>query len=357
MIDELLAARHLPPVLLPGTTAADWPRRRAELLALLAREEYGFAPSAPTAVRAEVVEENAGAWAGKALHRRVKLTVETPRGPFAFPVDVVVPHAERPVPLFVHISFHPYPGGEYMPVEELVDGGYGVASFDYNDVTRDCDDGFSSGLAACFQREGDTAPGKIALWAWAASRVLDYVLTLDGVDVKRVAVVGHSRLGKTALWAAAQDGRFAAALSNESGCSGAAITRGKQGEHLDHITGVFPYWFCQRYAAYRGRESELPFDQHALLALLAPRPVCVGSAAGDLWADPESEFLSCVAASPVWELLGQPGFTHGDALPQPGDRLYEGRVGYHLRPGTHFFSRADWQGYMAFLNRQLPAGD
>ncbi len=355
MLQELVAARQLPPVLLPGTTAADWPRRRAELLTLLAQEEYGIAPPAPAAVHVEVVEENANAWAGKALHRRVMLTVETPRGPFAFPVDLVVPHAGRPVPFLVHIAFYPYPGGVYMPVEEIVDSGYGVASFDYNDVTRDCEDEFSSGLAACFPREGDTAPGKIALWAWAASRVLDVVLTLEGVDAKRVAVVGHSRLGKTALWAATQDERFAAAFSNESGCSGAAITRGKQGEHISHITSVFPYWFCQRYAAYRDRESEMPFDQHTLLALLAPRPVCVASAAADLWADPESEFLACVAASPVWELLGQPGLVHGDALPQPGDHLYEGSVGYHLRAGTHFFSRQDWQGFMAFLRRQLPA--
>lgn len=354
-IQEELKARNLPQVVTDGMTADDWPAHRKELIGLFAREEYGISPPPPDWVRADVVSEDPQAWAGKALHRRIMLVLPTPKGEFSFPVDLVLPHCEMPVPLFVHISFFPYPGGPYTPMEELVDHGYGVAMLSYNDVTEDRDDGFTSGLAGMFDRDGDdgTQWGKIAMWAWAASRVMDHVRTLPQVDAGRIVAIGHSRLGKTALWCAAQDERFAAAVSNNSGASGAAVMRGKVGEDVQRISTVFPHWFCGNYSRYGGREWEMPFDQHQLLASFAPRPVYVSSALEDGWADPASEFLSCVAASGAYALLGRKGLVHRGEAAVPGDVFPEGSIGYHLRTGTHFLSRQDWQLFMAYLDRHL----
>jgi hypothetical protein len=191
------------------------------------------------------------------------------------------------------------------------------------------------------------------MWAWAASRVMDYLQTLEGIDGKRIAVIGHSRLGKTALWCAAQDERFAMGISNDSGCSGAAITRDKKGEHIKDITRSFKYWFCENYLKYVDNEEALPFDQHFLLSAIAPRPVYVCSALEDEWADPQSEFLSCVASSCVYELLGVKGLIAGDEYPEPGTSLHEGSIGYHLREGTHYLSRYAWQRFMEYMTQKF----
>lgn len=345
-VEQLLQVRALPPVLPQGgpVTAEQWQRRRAELLDLLRREMFGV-PPAPAAVWVEELYRNDDAYAGKAVALRWQLGWATSQGPFSFPVDVILPKAEA-VPVFVHISFLPEADSMMCPVEELLDRGIGVASFCYNDVTKDEDDGYSSGLAALHpQLRGSDGWGKIAMWAYAASRVLDALLTLPQVDPGRVAVVGHSRLGKTALWCGANDDRFALVCSNESGCGGAALSRGKVGEDIARITQVFPHWFCGNYRGWGNREAEAPFDQHFLLAACAPRAVAVASAIDDQWADPVSEFLCCAAASPAWQALGLPGFGYGDALPVPGDTLVGGSIRYHLRAGSHFLSRYDWSRF------------
>ena len=163
----------------------------------------------------------------------------------------------------------------------------------YNDVTRDTEDNFESGIAKMYPRRNDgTDWGKIGMWAFAASRMMDYIQTLPEIDRQRVYVAGHSRLGKTAIWCGVQDERFAGVVSNDSGCSGAAVTRGKKGEHVVHITKNFPFWFCKNYQKYIENEENMPFDQHQLLALVAPRPLCVGSATEDEWADPQSEQMA-----------------------------------------------------------------
>ncbi len=176
---------------------------------------------------------------------------------------------------------------------------------------------------------------------------------MDAIDKRRIAVAGHSRLGKTALWCAAQDERFAAVFSNDSGCSGAAITRGKVGEQIQNITEVFPYWFCSNYAKYANHEDEMPFDQHQLLACIAPRLLYVASAAEDEWADPYSEYLACVAASTAYQLLGQKGLVLSGQAYAPGLCLQGGSIGYHLRAGTHFLSRDDWQMFISFLDEHI----
>ncbi|NLG23994.1 MAG: acetylxylan esterase [Clostridiales bacterium] len=350
MIRELLAERGVPPAA-PGQ-AEDWPARRAAYLDTFARLEYGVAPPPPARVRADRAEIEKRAWAGKADHLRCTLSFQAPLGEFSFPVDLVLPIANRPRPLVIYPSFERYPIGKYGPIEEIVDEGYGLAAFCYNDVATDGDDGFSTGLAAMYPRDPDdgAAWGKIAMWAFAASRVMDWVWTVEGVDAGRIYCAGHSRLGKTALWCAGQDERFAGVFANMSGCSGAAITRDKRGERVRDICERFPYWFCPDYRQYAGREREMPFEQNQLLALIAPRPLYVADAVEDIWCDPDSEYLSCASAGDAYMLLGGRGFVAPDALPQAGLVLHGGDIGYHLRAGTHFLSRYDWVQALRFFS-------
>lgn len=347
MIQELLNERRLPAVLDP--VEKPWPQRRSELLRLFEEHVYGRTPAAPDRVTGEIVHRDDCAYAHKAVDEELNLTWDTPGGPFTLPVRFVYPRTDKPVPAFVFINFRPDAPDRYWPIEELVDSGYAVARVYYQDVTEDS--ARQDGLAALYPAEGEHACGKIGLWAFACSRVLDYLLTRpEVVDPARVAVTGHSRLGKTALWCGAQDERFSLAISNDSGCSGAAITRGKVGETVRNITSVFPYWFCPAYLAYADREDALPVDQHQLLALMAPRAVYVASAEEDAWADPVSEYLACCAASEAFEALGKPGFLHPDALPELNKPLHQGAIGYHLRTGSHFFSRTDWLHHVAYRN-------
>ena len=285
-----------------------------------------------------------GDCAGKAIISDVTLEFDTERGVFTLPVVEVVPKREGRVPVFVLLNFGADIPHKYFPTEEIVDAGYAVVRIFYNDVSLDKEDGFSSGLAAMYDRSRYTW-GKLRMWAFAASRVMDYLGSTDYADLSRVAVIGHSRLGKTALVAGAYDERFALAISNDSGCSGAAITREKVGERVRAITKNFPYWFCEKYRDYIENEENMPFDQHFLVAAIAPRRVAIGSAILDEWADPASEYLSACAASPAWELLGKRGFVHPDRLPVPSDVFTGGDVTYHLRAGTHYLSRADWAVY------------
>ena len=327
---------------------------KPEMMELLLHEEYGYLPPAPISVRYEVVEENKRFCAGKASLQTWSVTCETEQGTFSFPVSYTMPtKLARPMPCFIHINFRDLVPDRYEPSEELVDSGIAVLSFCYKDVTSD-DGDFTNGLAGVIYPNGRTAPtdcGKIGLWAWAAMRVMDIAQMLPELDHSRICVAGHSRLGKTALLTGALDERFHCAFSNDSGCSGASLSRGKHGkaETISAIYNRFPYWFCENYAKYIDREDEAPFDQHMLLAANAPHKVYVASAAEDLWADPINEYLGCVAASAYYEAQGLGGFVHPDREPQIGDAFHEGVIGYHLRAGTHYFSREDWQKYLRFL--------
>lgn len=239
----------------------------------------------------------------------------------------------------------------------IVDRGYGLITFRAADADSDRDDGFANGVHRLAYEEAQTEPaadewGTIGAWAWACSAVLDTLADVrSGVDTSRVIVGGHSRLGKTALWAAARDERFAGAFSNNSGCTGAALSRRVFGENVAVINALFPHWFCRNYRAYSNNEPALPIDQHQLIALIAPRPVHVASAANDAWADPLGEFLATRAASPAWGLHGRPGLGI-DAFPQP-DTASIGPVSYHLRAGDHDLTAADWAHYLDSADDQL----
>jgi hypothetical protein len=263
---------------------------------------------------------------------------------------------KKPQAVFVYLNFRPEIPDRYLPVEEIIDNGFAVFAVCYNDVTTDNGD-FSNGLAGLFQvgeRKCEDS-GKLMYWAYMASQMMDYLDTRTDIKGVPIGVAGHSRLGKTALIVGALDERFDFVCSNESGCSGAALSRGRgdKGESVALIYNKFPHWFCANYEKYCDNEQSMPFDQHCLIALSAPRAVCVGGALDDEWADNDNQFLACASASSVWELYGEKGFLSPDRLPKVNDKFIDGKVGFFLREGTHYHNRTDWHSYMEFVKKHI----
>lgn len=345
MLKELLSEREIPDF-----------KSKEEMLDMLLKEEYGYIPPIPGEISFEVTENYIKNFcAGKAISRKVDITSKICGKEFTFPLYVTIPNKEGKHPFFVCINFRDCVPDRYIPVEEIIDNGFGVLSFCYNDVTGDNKD-FTDGLAGVLYEDGKRGPsdaGKLSMWAWAAQRAMDYAETLDNLDLDNAVVCGHSRLGKVALLTAATDERFKFAYSNDSGCCGAAISRGKIGENLEHICTVFSQWFCENYYKYINKEYELPFDQHYLAASIAPRYVYIASAKEDEWADPVSEMLTCVAVSGIYEKYGKKGFVSPDRLPEVGDEFHDGCVGYHFRDGLHYFSREDWNKAIKFVKKHM----
>ncbi len=343
------------------TTAAEWEAtRRGQLLAAFRQDVYGEGlPDAPP--ETFHVTSSAFPWGTRKI---VTVTVTGPLGTGAFPVTLFVPKAAgKPLGTFLLIDHRGAVGEDpgrssgYAPVATILKAGYAFASFGVQDVAPDDSRSYRSKMIDLFHPADralpDDAGRAVSAWAWAASRVMDYLQTDHDIDPARVAVIGHSRGGKAALWAGAQDTRFAAVVSNDSGSTGAKLARrgdgGVGGETVARINASFPYWFPQTYHAFGDRVGSLPVDQHELLALVAPRRVVIGSAAADGNSDPEGEFLAYVAAAPVYGLYGL-----GDTgLPSPAwrpaaDRAFRGpAMSYHLRSGGHDLTAADWQAYLS----------
>lgn len=352
LTEKALKARELPE--LPDIP--DPEECRQYIVDILSRNIYGRTPEYSSSVSGRMTYKHESCFGGRGRHYHYELTVSTPGGSFKFPLFLSIPKTDEKIPLIVYISFEFNVPSGMLPEEEIVESGVAVARFNCLDIAADDPkDGFSTGAAPLFERRetSDDNWGAIGMWAWAASRSLDFLLTLGFFDTERLAVLGQSRLGKTALWCGAQDTRFKYVFSNNSGCSGDALTRGKVGEDIETITRVFPHWFCEKYREYRGDGiSNMPFDQHFLLAAIAPRRAAVGASSLDTWADPISEYLCCAAASPAWERLGLPGFiAPTDRYPKSGEHFDEGYVAFHQREGTHSICREDWMRYIDILKK------
>jgi dienelactone hydrolase len=373
--DANFVEANVPPYTLPdpliaahGTrvTRETWPARRAEILELFKEHVYGRAPvERPENISFKTLEEDARDLDGRATRRLVEISFDTPHaGRFRFPVQQYLPNrGARPLPAVVLLQFE---GLTDRATPAVIDHGYALVIVDRRALAEDDKATFRDGVINAFSGKEPLASDAwraIAAWAWGASRVVDYLEAEPAIDPKRIGVAGHSRMGKTALWAAANDERFAIALSNQSGCGGAALSRRIFGETVGRINTVFPHWFCENFQRYNGRESELPVDQHMLIALIAPRRVYVTSADEDLWADPRGEFLSCFHADPVYQLLGVPGLGEipladeerqvaGSSLQMPplGKPIHAGHIGYHVRPGAHAFTEYDWKRFLDFAS-------
>jgi hypothetical protein len=382
------------------TTREEWiNQRRPELIRIFEDQVYGKVPRPPHPVRPtfHILSEDTLALGGTAIRREITIEfLDKADAPRIFLLIYLPkePVASGRVPAFLGLNFegnhtiHSDPGitlaqgwvpnnpehgvTDHRPaqssrgasasrwqVERVLSHGYALATAYYGDIDPDFDDGFQNGVQPLFYGPGQTRPaanewGSIAAWAWGLSRCLDALVeAVPEIDARKVVLTGHSRLGKAALWAGATDPRFAIVISNESGCGGAALSRRNFGETALRINTSFPHWFCANFRQYNGREDQLPVDQHELIALIAPRPVLVCSAAEDLWADPKGEFLAALEASPVYKLLGTEGLA-ATAMPQPEHgQLTMSTIGYHIRPGKHDVTAVDWNAFMKFADVHL----
>lgn len=344
--------------------ARQWEKkRRPQVLEVFAQEMYGHMPARPEGLHFSTISEET-VYAGLGLRKVVRIYLDADQTHW-FDVLIHLPKdAAGPVPMFVGLNFK---GNDATlderadfrwPYELALKAGMGVATAWRDSIEPDgkdsklaeaegvCRDG---GVRSWYNKDGDW--GAISAWAWGLSRIVDYLETDEAYDTDRLAVIGHSRLGKTALWAGANDLRFDMVISNDSGCCGAAISRRKFGETFAVIDTSFPHWFTREFDKYKGREEIFPADQHWLIALAAPRPVYVASATEDLWADPKGEWLAAKAAEPVYALFGMQGLD--DGMPAPDVSDGDGRIGYHIRRGTHNILAFDWQQYISFMNRHL----
>lgn len=375
----------------PVTDAETWrEQRRPELVALFQEHVYGRWLPDPPHLRFQVVEEDPKALDGLATRKQVVIHLAEECDRPALELLLYTPNdVKGPVPAFLYLAFwgneaiHTDPAirvstrwmrghgkgvvdnlatlesrgarMENVPVEMILKRGYAIATYYYGDAAPDDYDRYRRGVLSLFLDEGQERDGAhagaIGAWAWGLSRGLDYLETDNAVDHTQVAVLGHSRLGKTALWAGAMDERFAMVISNDSGCGGAALSRRRFGERVSRINDSFPHWFCRNFRQYNEREDALPVDQHMLVALAAPRPVYVASATEDRWADPKGEFLSAHHAGPVYKLLGEEPLPVKE-MPEPGVAAH-GTVGYHIREGKHSITEMDWGMYLDFADKHF----
>ncbi len=356
-LKQEIKSRQLPPL-----------KSREEMMEIMQREVYGYLPKnnfAWSVSNEKIIEQRFAK--GNVMLSSVDFTLENENGSHTFPVYRLLHQDAKKRPTILCINFETTVPNKYFPIEELSEQDFDIITYCYKDITSD-DGDFTTGIAPLVfpnGRQNDTDCGKIGLWAFTNMRVLDYVLTLEGTDAKNVAILGHSRLGKTALFTGMMDERFAFVFSNNAGCAGDAIARGGsglpdkdgsfyiekkyRGETIEVITRVFPYWFCANYKKYAEQGYGTNFDQHYIVASIAPRNVCVNAAELDFWADQRSEQLCCMAAAEAWENIGLEGIQECDHYLTGGEKLLNGNVGFFMAPTMHFLSRHAWSNYMEFM--------
>jgi len=372
----------------PVRAAGEWmEHRRAEILHLFATNVYGRSPAPPKSLRYQVFDEDHHALGGKAIRKQVSIYFSPREDGHKEDLLLYLPAgARKPVPVILSLNFGGNQSVSHDPavklptlwdrkthareqaseetrgsdtglsVEKTLAQGYGFATIYYQDIEPDFQGGYEYGIRPLFLKPGQAAPapddwGAIGAWAYGLSRALDYLEKDKDVDAKRVAVMGHSRLGKTALWAGALDSRFALVLSSCSGEGGASLARRNYGETVRNLVDVFPYWFCANFQKYAGHADQLPVDAHELIALCAPRPVYVTAAEDDKWADPRGEFLACVAAGPVYRLLGALDLGT-DQMPELNQPILHS-LAFHYRTGQHAVTAFDWDQFLAFADMHL----
>jgi hypothetical protein len=371
--------------------AREWSaRRRPELLRVFEEQVYGRTMPPHAKPVAELVEVDRKALGGLAVRKQATIWLAGRKDGPKLEVLLYLPAGvTKPTPVFVGLNFsgnhavHKDPairlnevwardpndktrfekrraseatrgaGARQWQVEKILARGYGLATAYYQDIEPDFVGGMRHGVRPLSFGAGQTDPapgewGAIGAWAWGLSRIVDWLEADKAVDARRIAVMGHSRLGKTSLWAGALDTRFALVISNNSGEGGAALARRNYGETIARINSAFPHWFSANFKRYGVDPGGLPVDMHELLALIAPRPVYVASAEEDRWADPRGEFLAAVAAGPVYELLGRQGLG-SDRMPAVHQPIMK-TIGYHIRAGKHDVTEYDWEQYLTFAD-------
>jgi hypothetical protein len=370
-------------------TAEDWKtKRRPEILELYRKHMFGRSPGRPEDLKFEVKSTKADALDGLATRKEILIRADSKPEWKGIMVLVYTPNkSPKPAPAFAGLSF----GGNHAvttetdvaiskhwtsnnrateatrgkeasrwPLKMILERGYALATADYGDIEPDHTEGWKESVRSHFgdyTKAPDQAPegwGAIAAWAWGLSRIMDLLETLPEIDSRKVAVIGHSRLGKTSLWAGAQDERFGIVISNDSGEGGAAISRRNFGETVERINSSFPHWFNGNYKKYNQAVNSLPVDSHLVISLAAPRPVYVASAAEDQWADPKGEFLGAVYASPVYKLFGKEGLK--EIKQPPVNQPVGNYIGYHIRTGKHDVTDYDWEQYLNFADRHFRSG-
>ncbi len=369
----------LPPLLVTAegktiATPEQWRNvRRPQILALFSNLVYGCTPVPESPIHTEfrVLTEDKHFMNGKATRKDVRISFSNDKGKAEMTVLVFVPNdAIKPVPAFMKHSFNDTKSKDFdasttrpgrirngWPLGEFFDRGYGFVAVYQQDLVSHNEVEFLKGIHPLFYKQGQSFPkahqwGVLSAVAWGAMRAMDYLETDDDIDQTRVAIMGHSKMGKAALWTAAQDERFALAVSAQSGCAGAALWRRKSGETLKKMVTRFPYWLSRNAWKFVEQEDDLPVDQHMLLALIAPRPVYVASGVEDTWADSRGEYLSAYYASEVYRLLGKQGL-RSETSPPVGTAIIESDVGYHVRAGGHSVELVDWRRFMGFADYHL----
>jgi len=356
------------------TTSEEWRNvRRPQILSLFSNLVYGCVPEPESPIKTvfKVRKTDPKFMDGKATRKDVQIRMSNDKGAVEMLVLVFVPNkASKPVPAFMKHSFnntksrdfdvHPRQGGRLRngwPLGEFFDRGYGFVAVYQQDLVGHNEVEFLRGIHRLFYRKGQSFPqanewGVLSAVAWGAMRAMDYLETDSDIDHNRVAIMGHSKMGKATLWTAAQDERFALAISAQSGCAGAALWRRRSGETLEKMVTRFPYWLCRNAWKFVNNEEDLPVDQHMLLACIAPRPVYVHSGVEDTWADGRGEYLSAYHASEVYRLLGKKGLS-SESSPPVGEAIIESDVGYHIRRGGHSIEMYDWQRFLDFADYHL----
>ncbi|HYV28404.1 MAG TPA: acetylxylan esterase [Candidatus Eisenbacteria bacterium] len=370
----------------PVTSKKQWVnQRRPELKKLFAHYMYGTAPPAPAKIEFAVERVDKNFIGGKATKKEVTISFGSDIAPRIHLLLVTPNQRKRPAPVFVGVNFcgnhalvddptvrlttawmydrqigatnnRATDAGrgkqiDVWAIEQSIDRGYAAATFYSGDLEPDKADA-PEGIRRSYANAGKNFDwGAIAAWAWGLSRAVDYLATDKDIDAKRIAVVGHSRYGKTALLAAAFDERMALAIPLQAGCGGTAPSRGKVGESVKQINNGFPHWFNAEFKKFNEQVDRLPFDQHCLVALCAPRPVLFSNAVEDSWANPTGQFEVLQAANPVYRLL-KAGGLDAARMPETG-KLIDSQLGYYIRPGKHSMTKDDWKIFLDFADRHF----